>query len=80
MPLEYANTIANKATCLWGLPDDPEDPRSGHTGNLRQAHALLLEAEGIFAEHGEAMKADSVRRARAEMEAELQAAPVPRPH
>ena len=80
MPLEYANTIANKATCLWGLPDDPENPHAGNTANLRQAHMLLEEAEGLFAEYGEGMKALSVRQAREEMAAELQAAGVPGPH
>jgi len=77
MPLEYANTIANKATCLWGLPDDPQDPRAGNRANLREAHALLTEAEAIFAEFGEGQKADSVRQARLEMAAELAAAGTP---
>jgi hypothetical protein len=61
MPLEYANTIANRATCLWGLPDDPADPAAGNAANLRQAHRLLGEALEIFDEHGETAKSSSVR-------------------
>jgi tetratricopeptide (TPR) repeat protein len=71
MPVEYANTIANKATCLWGLPDDPEDPRAGNAANLRAAHALLEEAEVIFAEFGEEMRAASVRQARMHLATEM---------
>ena len=38
-PLEYANTISNKANCLWNLPDDPEHPEAGNRANLTQANA-----------------------------------------
>ena len=38
-PLEYANTIANKANCLWNLPDDPESPEAGNRANLTLARA-----------------------------------------
>ncbi|WP_246047619.1 hypothetical protein [Hankyongella ginsenosidimutans] len=34
-PIEYANTIANKANCLSNLPDDPED---GDAGNPATSH------------------------------------------
>ena len=40
-PLEYANTIANKANCLWNLPDDPQRTDNGNHANLRTARALL---------------------------------------
>jgi tetratricopeptide (TPR) repeat protein len=73
MPLEYANTVANRATCLWGLPDDPADPASGTLGNLRQAQRLLGEALEVFAEHGEMAKAASVREALAEIGADIAA-------
>lgn len=73
MPLEYANTVANRATCLWGLPDDLEDPASGHGANLREVRRLLGEALEIFAEHGETGKVASVREALAEVEGELAA-------
>ena len=41
MPLEYANTAANKAMCQWGLPDDPADPAATNAGNLLRARTLL---------------------------------------
>jgi hypothetical protein len=43
-PLEYANTIANKANCLWNLPDDPEHPERGNRANLVGAKACYVEA------------------------------------
>jgi tetratricopeptide (TPR) repeat protein len=75
MPLEYANTIANRATCLWGLPDDCDNPEAGNPANLRQARHLLGEALEIFSEHGETAKAISVREALAAIGAEIAAAP-----
>jgi tetratricopeptide (TPR) repeat protein len=74
MPLEYANTIANRATCLWGLPDDPADPAAGNAANLQQAHRLLGEALEIFDEHGETAKSASVRETLAAIGAEIAAA------
>ena len=35
-PLEYANTIANKANCLLNLADDPEQPATGQSAQLRR--------------------------------------------
>jgi tetratricopeptide (TPR) repeat protein len=74
MPTEYANTIANRATCLWGLPDDPADPAAGNRENLRRARRLLGEALEIFMEHGESVKAAAVREALEAIGAELAAA------
>jgi tetratricopeptide (TPR) repeat protein len=74
MPLEYANTIANRATCLWRVPDEPGNPESGNRGNLSQARRLLAEAREIFAEHGEMAKVASVSEAIAALDAELAAA------
>jgi hypothetical protein len=56
-PLEYANTAANKANCLWNLPDDPECPDAGNQANLRAARALYLDAQAIFAARRERDKA-----------------------
>ncbi len=75
MPLEYANTIANQANCLWGLPDDPQDPAAGTRGNLLRARHLLAEAAAIFEEHGESAKSEAVREVLAAVSAELAAAP-----
>lgn len=57
MPLEYANTIANKANCLWNLPDDPDNPEGGNRGNLTEAKRLYEEAREIFNRAGEREKA-----------------------
>lgn len=62
-PLEYANTIANKANCLWNLPDDIEDPASGNRVNMAMARKLYAEAREIFASAGEAGKARIVAEA-----------------
>ncbi len=62
-PVEYANTIANKANALMNLPDDPADPSRGNPDNLAQAVALLREAQAIFREHqleGRAVMLDEV--------------------
>lgn len=63
MPLEYANTIANKANCLWNLPDDPEHPDQGNRANLNQAWAYYRESRDIFTRHGEVEKARIVAEA-----------------
>jgi tetratricopeptide (TPR) repeat protein len=57
MPVAYANTIANKANCLWNLPDDPENPDAGNRQNLAIAAALYAEAREIFNRAGEQEKA-----------------------
>jgi tetratricopeptide (TPR) repeat protein len=62
-PLEYANTIANKANCLCNLPDDLEALSAGHASNLAKARALYEEARTIFAEHGETDKVRIVSEA-----------------
>ena len=56
-PIEYANTVSNKANCLWNLPDDPEHPEHGNRGNLVQARASYEEAREIFIAHGDREKA-----------------------
>jgi len=71
MPAAYANTIANKANCLWNLP--AVDDR-GVTGNLRQARAYYAEAREIFASHGEPAKARSAGEACDQIDRELLAA------
>lgn len=70
-PIEYANTIANKANCLRGLPDDPAQPEAGNGANLAQAKAYYAEAREIFARHGESDKAQLVAEPLAELEREL---------
>ena len=70
-PLEYANTIANKANCLSNLPDDPENPDEGNPRNLVAARDLYQEAREIFSERGEVEKARLVGEALAHIAAEL---------
>ncbi len=63
MPVEYANTISNKANCLWNLPDDPEVPETGNQANLIAAQGYYREARDIFSQNGESEKAKIVSEA-----------------
>jgi tetratricopeptide (TPR) repeat protein len=74
-PLEYANTIANKANCLWNLPDDPHRPEDGNERNLRSAKECYEEARAIFLAHGALEKAQRVHEALTELESQIAAAP-----
>ncbi|MFM9860680.1 hypothetical protein RUR49_19670 [Pseudoxanthobacter sp. M-2] len=74
-PVEYANTIANQANCLCGLPDDLDRPEAGNRGNLVRALARYREAAEIFAAAGEEAKVGAVAGMIADIEAELDAAP-----
>lgn len=76
-PVEYANTIANKANCLWNLPDDPETPDSGNRSNLTKARDYYKEAGDIFAEHGEMERSRIVLEAMAEISTALDKAGKP---
>ncbi len=74
-PLEYANTIANKANCLWNLLDDPEHPEQGNRANLLQAKTYYTEARELFVAAGEVEKAKMVAEASFQIERELMALP-----
>jgi len=74
-PLEYANTLANKANCLRNLPDDPERPDDGNRGNLVAAREFYLESREIFARMGEPEKARIVAEACEQIDRELLSAP-----
>jgi len=74
-PLAYANTIANKANCLWNLPDDPAQPDTGNRAHLTEARAYYAEAREIFLAHGEADKASIVAEAVTQIEREILALP-----
>jgi tetratricopeptide (TPR) repeat protein len=60
-PLEYANTIANKANCLWNL-----------AGDLAEVRGYYAEAHDIFAANGETEKAALVADALLQLDHELQ--------
>jgi hypothetical protein len=49
--VEYANTLANKANCLWAL------------GRVDEAKACYREARELFGTHGELEKARAVAEA-----------------
>jgi tetratricopeptide (TPR) repeat protein len=68
MPLEYANTLANRANCLRNLPDDPA-AGAGH--RLQEARAAYTEARALFAAHGEPAKARIAGEACEEIDREL---------
>lgn len=76
-PLEYANTIANKANCLWNLPDDLENPEGGNHDNLERARTFYQEAHDIFSERGDTEKAEVVAGAITEIGNELGALAAP---
>ncbi|WP_411727110.1 hypothetical protein [Methyloglobulus sp.] len=70
-PLEYANTISNKANCLRNLPDNPENPGSGNHGRLMQARLLYREAQQIFAAYGELGKENVIKEVLQDIEQDL---------
>ncbi len=74
-PLEYANTIANKANCLCNLPDDPEDGEAGNPRNIAEAIKLLREAREIFAAAGAQDRAESAAQTIIELEMAVRGEP-----
>ena len=84
-PLEYANTIANKANVLRALvpdptakpatpttPQGPGDPVTAFLDDpLSEALALVREAQALFSLHGDSYKAGMMAEVAAEMTAEL---------
>jgi tetratricopeptide (TPR) repeat protein len=71
MPMEYANTIANRANCLRNLPDDTSTPEAGNRKNLLVARAAYAEVRAIFASHGEHAKARIAGEAGEQIEREM---------
>ncbi|MEI2581844.1 hypothetical protein [Scytonema sp. PRP1] len=70
-PLEYANTISNKANALFNLPDNPEKPEAGNLKNLRQARTYYQEAWEIFTQNGQIEQAEVVVQMLQELETEI---------
>ncbi|MER8465837.1 hypothetical protein [Mesorhizobium sp. M1396] len=79
MPLEYANTVSNKANCLWNLPDDPERPEDGNRANLLAAREYYRESREIFSTSGEVDKARTVAEALEQIQRELLSTPPSKP-
>ena len=71
MPLEYANTISNKANCLWNLPGHPESAETGNGMNLSTALVYYKEAREIFAEHRDVERVRIIGEAMMRIEHEL---------
>ena len=67
-PIEYANTVANKANCLANLPDDPQKPEAGNPNHIKSALSLYHEAIVIFRKFGENQKVEAVSAAILELE------------
>lgn len=72
MPVEHANTLANKANALMNLPDDPRHPEQGNPHNLLQAIQLLEGARDLFAAHQLSDRAGMVETLRAQLAQELE--------
>lgn len=70
-PLEYANTISNKANALRNLPDDPAQPERGNVNKLTQAREHYLEAVKIFQRFGESAKVHMTNEMVMELDQEL---------
>jgi tetratricopeptide (TPR) repeat protein len=70
-PLEYANTIANKANALFNLPDNPEKPELGNSRNLLQARDYYQQAWEIFSQYQQTEQAEAVAQALQEVAAEI---------
>ncbi|MBW4559069.1 MAG: hypothetical protein KME59_24735 [Trichormus sp. ATA11-4-KO1] len=70
-PLEYANTISNKANALFNLPDDPEKPEAGNFQNLLKARDYYQEAWEIFHQYQQTEQAKIVAQALQELAVEI---------
>ena len=67
-PIEYANTIANKANALINLPDKLRRPEAGNPQNLLKARAYYQESLEIFNQNGKIEQAQAVSQVLEELE------------
>ncbi|MBD2359034.1 hypothetical protein H6G41_31355 [Tolypothrix sp. FACHB-123] len=70
-PLEYANTISNKANALCKLPDNIQQPQAGNLHNLLQSRAYYQEAWEIFSQHQQLKQAQLVSQSLNKIVAEI---------
>ncbi|PAX52166.1 hypothetical protein [Brunnivagina elsteri] len=70
-PLEYANTIANKALALSNIPDNLENVEEGNSNNLLQASNYYQEALEIFKQYEQVEQIEIVVKAIREIQEEL---------
>ncbi|NJM21484.1 MAG: hypothetical protein HC836_27210 [Richelia sp. RM2_1_2] len=66
-PIEYANTIANKANALINLPDKLHQPEAGNQQNILKARDYYQQALKIFTQHGQIEQAKAVSQVLAEL-------------
>ncbi len=71
-PIEYANTLSNKANVLFNLPDDVDHPEGGNPNNLKQAKTYYQEAQQLFIRYGQQERAEVVAKALQDVETELE--------
>ncbi|MGB3758081.1 MAG: hypothetical protein WBA07_17150 [Rivularia sp. (in: cyanobacteria)] len=67
-PIEYANTIANKANALINLPDKLRRPEAGNQQNLLKARDYYQQALDIFTQHGQIGQAQAISQVLEELE------------
>ena len=72
-PLEYANTIANKANVFRNLPDNPERPGSGRESSLIAARDLYQEARRVLLSYAQHESVGIIEDALAEIADDLAA-------
>jgi hypothetical protein len=70
-PYEYANTVCNKANCLWNLPDNLEKPEEGNRDRLREARGYYREANDIFMKHGDMTKVNMIKETLEQLDADI---------
>ena len=70
-PIEWANTISNKASVLFNLPDDVESPEKGNKNNLMEARTYYKKAQEVFSKYGQWEQVEVVKKALQDIEAQL---------
>lgn len=70
-PIEWANTISNKANVLFNLPDDIGDPERGNQNNLMQARTYYQKAQEMFSRYGQWEQVEIVKKALQDVEIQL---------
>lgn len=70
-PIEYANTIANKANALINLPDKLDKPEAGNEQNILKARNYYQEALEIFTQLGQIKQAQAVSQVLEELRTDI---------
>lgn len=70
-PIEWANTISNKANVLFNLPDDVKYPERGNQNNLIQAKTYYQKAQKMFSRYGQWEQVEVVKKALQDVEIQL---------